>query len=77
LKAVEYLKENVSKACRVGFESDFWTFGYEWAGSFLEKILTYSSNSLPGVVIYPAYKKDEVVELYFIRNNEKFAVYKK
>lgn len=77
LKAVEIDREQPKRACRVDFDSEFWTFGYEWVDTRLQKILTFSSNSLPGVEIYPDYDDGEKPSaLYFFNGEDRVYVYK-
>lgn len=76
LKAIELEQELVVRACRVDFDLEFWSFGYEWNGAQLQEILTFSSNSIPGVKVYPAYgENEELIALYFLNNEEKVYVY--
>ncbi|WDY60292.1 hypothetical protein [Pseudomonas sp. PSKL.D1] len=76
LKAVDLQEGQVVRACRVDFDSEFWTFGYEWDNGRLQEILTLSSNSLPGVKLYPSFVSDNVIEsLYFLRGDQKVLVY--
>lgn len=76
LKAVEYDQDQISRACRVDMDAEFWSFQYEWSERSLQEILTFSSNSVPGVKIYPEYRKNLLVGLYFMRGEERVYIYK-
>lgn len=78
IKAIEMVEGEVVAACRVDSDLEYWTFGYSWSNGQIEKILTYSSNSLPGLNIYPQCSTNgHLTGLYFIRDDKKIFVYEK
>lgn len=70
LKMSELENGKLSRAGRIDFDSEFWMYHYEWDGDIISEILSFCSNSAPGVVIYPGYdEKKQLVRLYF-RNGD-------
>ncbi|ENY74697.1 hypothetical protein RDI61_28490 [Pseudomonas plecoglossicida] len=75
LKVIDKEQGEVRKACRVDFDSEFWTLGYDWNQGRLQEILTFSSNSLPGIKIYPVFEEGDLVGLFTLRGEEKIYIY--
>lgn len=75
LKVIDIEQGEVRKACRIDFDSEFWTLGYEWSEGRLQEILTFSSNSLPGIKIYPVFEENNLVGLFTLRGEERIYVY--
>lgn len=66
LKISELENGKIRRAGRIDFDSEFWMYRYEWSGDIISEIVSFCSNSLPGVVIYPKYNdKKQLVGLYF------------
>lgn len=75
LKVIDIEQGEVRKACRVDFDSEFWTLGYDWNKGRLQEILTFSSNSLPGIKIYPVFEAGDLVGLFSLCGEERIYVY--
>jgi len=75
LKVIHIEQGEVLRACRVDSDSEYWAFGYDWSEGCLERILTYSSNSLPGVKIYPVFDEGELVSLCSIFGEQRIVIY--
>lgn len=78
IKIAELDQGNVMRACRVDFDSEFWTFGYQWRDGVLQEILSFSSNSVPGIRIYPEYSEGNgLAGMYFVKDDTKIYVYRR
>ncbi|MEB3900377.1 hypothetical protein ODI84_09315 [Pseudomonas putida] len=75
LKVIDIEQGEVRKACRVDFDSEFWTLGYDWNEGRLQEIMTFSSNSLPGVKIYPVFEEGDLVGLFSLCGEDRIYVY--
>jgi hypothetical protein len=78
LKIAEYSSEgSVIRSCRVDNDSEFWSFAYDWDLRGLKEITSFSSNSVPGVKIYPEYNAGfELQGMYFLNAGSKVYVYR-
>jgi hypothetical protein len=75
LKMSELEMGKTARAGRVDFDSEFWTFRYDWEESTVREITTFCSNSLPGVVIYPEYDDAKLKRLYFLNEGKPVDVF--
>ncbi|MCY1430913.1 hypothetical protein D9M71_468710 [compost metagenome] len=78
LKIAEIENGRVTRACRVDLDAEFWSFEYSWCEGVLQKIVTLSSNSLPGVIVFPEYGEGRELEgMYFMRGDVKVYLYQR
>lgn len=78
IKIVEIEGGVVVRACRVDFDAEFWSFGYAWHEGVLQEIITLSSNSVPGVHVFPEYGEGrELKGMYFMRGDVKVYLYER
>lgn len=70
LKVSEFKDKKVVMAGRVDFDSEFWLYRYEWNGDVVSEIISFCSNSVPGIVIYPEYDEHKNVTSMYFRNGD-------
>ncbi|SEQ23817.1 hypothetical protein SAMN03159444_01291 [Pseudomonas sp. NFACC02] len=76
LRMSELENGKVSMAGRIDFDSEFWMYHYKWDGDVISEIVSFCSDSVPGIVIYPEYnEKRQLVSLYFYKADTRVNVF--
>lgn len=61
--------------CRFEDDGEYWYYEYHYENGVLISMITYSSNSAPGVKLFVEYEAETVVGIYFLRDCSKIYVY--